>query len=121
MHFFRDGCVSSVLESSCITYTLRFSALAPGFALPPASMQSSARCFLALTKKLLFLEVPQGLLLQALQIILSMMFACAQQAKYINRNGCHGRQVVFMSPCANADRLIKTKFVAHRPVFNAWF
>ena len=42
MHFFRDGCVSSVLESSCMTYTLRF----------------SARCFLALTKKLLFLEMP---------------------------------------------------------------
>ena len=74
MHFFRDGRVTdfcsckigiqyilyitSVLESSWLTYTLRFSALAPGFALPPASMQSSARCFLALTKKLLFLEVP---------------------------------------------------------------
>ena len=58
MHFFRDGCVTdfcsckigiqyilyitSVLESSCMTYTLRF----------------YARCFLALTKKLLFLEEP---------------------------------------------------------------
>jgi hypothetical protein len=91
MHFFRDGCVtdfcsckigiqyilyiSSVLESSCMSYTLRFSTLAPGFVLPPVthmdvgnakamlehrwpSMQSSARCFLALTKKLLFLEMP---------------------------------------------------------------
>ncbi|NKC12389.1 MAG: hypothetical protein GKR94_09345 [Gammaproteobacteria bacterium] len=42
MHFFRDCSVSSVLESSGITYTLRF----------------CARCFLALTKKLLFLETP---------------------------------------------------------------
>ncbi len=42
MHFFRDCGVSAVLEFSCITYTLRF----------------CARCFLALTKKLLFLEVP---------------------------------------------------------------
>lgn len=41
MHFFRDCCVGSVLKSSCITYTLWF----------------SARCLLALTKKLLFLEV----------------------------------------------------------------
>ncbi len=39
MHFFRDCGVSAVLESSGITYTLRF----------------CARCFLALTKKLLFL------------------------------------------------------------------
>ncbi len=42
MHFFRDCGVSAVLESSGITYTLRF----------------CARCFLALAKKLLFLEVP---------------------------------------------------------------
>ncbi len=42
MHFFRDSGVSSVLESLCMPYTLRF----------------SVRCFLALTKKLLFLEVP---------------------------------------------------------------
>ncbi len=41
MHFFRDCGVSAVLESSCMTYTLRF----------------CARCFLALTEKLLFLEV----------------------------------------------------------------
>ena len=38
MHFFRDCRVSSVLESSCMSYTLRF----------------SARCFLALTKKVHF-------------------------------------------------------------------
>ncbi len=42
MHFFRDCGVSAVLESSGITYTLRL----------------CARCFLALTKQLLFLEVP---------------------------------------------------------------
>ncbi len=42
MHFFRDCGVNSVLESSGITYTLRF----------------CARGFLALTKKLLFLEAP---------------------------------------------------------------
>ena len=42
MHFFRDCRVSAVLESSCMTYTLRF----------------CARHFLALTKKSLFLEVP---------------------------------------------------------------
>ena len=37
---------------------LRFSALASCVALPPESIQSSGRYFLALTKKLLFLEVP---------------------------------------------------------------
>jgi len=42
MHFSRDSCVSSVLESSCMPYTLRF----------------SVRGFLALTRKLLFLEAP---------------------------------------------------------------
>ncbi len=42
MHFFRDCGVSAVLESSGMTYTLRF----------------CARCFLALTKQLLFLEAP---------------------------------------------------------------
>jgi len=42
MHFSRDSCVSSVLESSCMPYTLRF----------------SVRGFLALTRKLLFLDVP---------------------------------------------------------------
>ncbi len=42
MHFFRDCGVGSVLQSSGITYTLRF----------------CARCLLALTKKLLFLKVP---------------------------------------------------------------
>ncbi len=42
MHFFRDCGVSAVLESSGITYTLRF----------------CARCFFALTKKLLLLEAP---------------------------------------------------------------
>ena len=72
MHFFCDYYVSLVLESSCILYTLRFSALAPCVALglrsrlgstdyihvivPPASMQSCARCFLVLTEKLLFLK-----------------------------------------------------------------
>ncbi len=35
MHFFRDGGVNSVLQSSGMTYTLRL----------------CARCFLALTKK----------------------------------------------------------------------
>ena len=40
--FIRDCGVSSVLESSCMLYTLRF----------------SVRCFLALTKKSEFLEVP---------------------------------------------------------------
>ena len=40
--FSHDSCVSSVLESSCMSYTLRF----------------CARCFLALTKKSLFLEMP---------------------------------------------------------------
>jgi len=44
MHFFRDFGVSAVLESSCISYTLRF----------------CARRFLALTKKLLFLRTPLG-------------------------------------------------------------
>ena len=43
MHFFRDYFVSPVLKSSCIIYTLRF----------------SARHFLVLTKKLLFLEIPK--------------------------------------------------------------
>jgi hypothetical protein len=43
MHFPRDCSVGSVLESSCMTYTLRLSALASCFALLPASMQSSAR------------------------------------------------------------------------------
>ena len=47
MHFFRYCCVGSVLESSCMTYTLRF----------------SARCLLALTKKLLFLKIPFVILL----------------------------------------------------------
>ncbi len=42
MHFSRDSRVSPVLESSCIPYTLRF----------------SVRCFLALTRKSLFLEAP---------------------------------------------------------------
>jgi hypothetical protein len=42
MHFFHDSRVSSVLESSCMSYTLRF----------------CARCFLALAKKSLFLETP---------------------------------------------------------------
>ena len=42
MRFFRDGRVGSVFESSCIAYTLRF----------------SARCLLALTKKSLFLKIP---------------------------------------------------------------
>jgi len=66
--------ISSVLESSCMPYTLgfgflrrstssihgvvRFSAIAPGIALAPASMQSSVRGFLALTRKSLFLEAP---------------------------------------------------------------
>ena len=58
MRFFRDSRVSSVLKSSCVSYTLRFSAIAPCIALPPASMQSCARCFLALPKKSLFLEAP---------------------------------------------------------------
>ncbi|GEM_PF-2017713 len=58
MHFFRDSGASSVPESSCISYTLRFSAIAPCIALPPAFMQSRARSFLALTKKLLFIEEP---------------------------------------------------------------
>jgi hypothetical protein len=58
MHFIRDCGVSSVLEPSCITYTLRFSALASCVALSPASMQSCARDFLALMKKSLFLETP---------------------------------------------------------------
>jgi len=59
MRFFRDTMchsveiihgsgVSAVLKSSCIIYTLRFSALASCVALSPASMQSCARCFLAL-------------------------------------------------------------------------
>jgi predicted Zn-dependent protease len=60
MHFFRDyrrGLMaptvgSSVLESSCMSYTLRL----------------SARCFLALTKKILFLEVPFSLRLSHLLI-----------------------------------------------------
>ena len=42
MVFFRDNCVSSVLESSFTTCKLRF----------------CARCFLALTKKSSFLEAP---------------------------------------------------------------
>ena len=42
MRFFRDYFVSPVLESSCMLYTLRF----------------SARCFLVLTKKSLFLAAP---------------------------------------------------------------
>ncbi len=62
------------VQSSCITHTLRFSALASCVTLSPASLQSSARVFLHLctrmysmpvfqeqkpaTKKLLFLEVP---------------------------------------------------------------
>ena len=58
MHFFRDSGVSSVLESSFTPRKLRFSALASCVALPPESIQSSGRYFLALTKKLLFLEVP---------------------------------------------------------------
>ncbi len=41
MSFFRDSGVSSVLESSCIVYTFRH----------------CARCFLALTKKILISEV----------------------------------------------------------------
>lgn len=40
--YFRDCCVSSMLESSCVPYTLRF----------------SSGCFLALTKKSYFLELP---------------------------------------------------------------
>ena len=42
MHFFRDSGVSSVLESS----------------FTPRKLRLSGRCFLALTQKLLFLEVP---------------------------------------------------------------
>lgn len=42
MHFFRDYSVSSVLKASCMLCTLHF----------------SARCFLVLTKKSLFLEAP---------------------------------------------------------------
>ena len=56
MRFFRDGRVCIVLKSSCIIHTFRFSTLASCFVLPPASMQSSARNFLALAKKSLFLE-----------------------------------------------------------------
>lgn len=48
---FHGNGVSSVLESSCMIYTLRFSALASCVALSSASMQSCARCFLVLTKK----------------------------------------------------------------------
>ena len=58
MHFFRDSGVSSVLESSFTPRKLRF----------------SGRCFLALTQKLLFLEVP-------ISIILALLFFnvnCAQ-------------------------------------------
>jgi len=58
MHFLRDSGVSSVLESSCIPYTLRFSATAPCVALSPASLQACARRFLALAQKSLFLEMP---------------------------------------------------------------
>ena len=74
MRFFRDSCVTLVLDSSCILYTLRISALASCFALPPASLQLCARDFLALIamegmyagfagakacqKKSLFLEAP---------------------------------------------------------------
>ena len=73
MHFFLNNIVSFVLKPSCIIYTLGFSALASCVALPrslfqtrlyrlhpcnrPASMQSSARYFLVLKKKSLFLEV----------------------------------------------------------------
>ena len=42
MHFFRDSSVSSVLESS----------------FTPRKLRLSGRCFLALTQKLLFLEMP---------------------------------------------------------------
>ena len=52
--FFRDCGVSSVLESSCMSYTLRF----------------SVRCFLALTKKSEFLEVPLKRILCALFLAL---------------------------------------------------
>ena len=78
MHFPRNYGVGSVLVSSCMSNTLRFSALASCLALSPASMRSSARDFLGLmyrmyftrilqeqkpaTRKSLFLKVPNRLL-----------------------------------------------------------
>jgi|LWDU01.1.fsa_nt_gi hypothetical protein len=55
MHFIRDlyAVPYKIFMVSCVS-----SATALGVALPPASMQSCARCFLALTKKLLFLDAP---------------------------------------------------------------
>ncbi len=49
--FFRDCRVSAVLESSCMLYTLRF----------------SVRCFLALTKKSEFLEVPLSFFIKLIE------------------------------------------------------
>jgi len=48
-------------KSSCMSNTLRFSALASCFALSPASMQLSVRCLLELTRKSLFLKAPNRL------------------------------------------------------------
>ena len=68
MHFSRDSCISSVLESSWLPYTLRF----------------SVRGFLTLTRKLLFLEVPLLALLYCLvlnQMLLSNNAMAASQAE----------------------------------------
>jgi hypothetical protein len=63
MHFFRDSGVSSVLKSSCITYTFRFCARwllgqSPRPTGQPSAVVSAALRLLALTKKSLFLEAP---------------------------------------------------------------
>jgi hypothetical protein len=66
MVFFRDCGVSSVLESSCMAYTLRF----------------SVRCFLALTKKSEFLEVPfSKSILASLQLLHTISKLRAGQAE----------------------------------------
>jgi len=67
MRFFRDSGVSSVLESSCITYTFRFCArwllkLRSRPAGQPTAVVSTPFRLLALTKKSLFLEAPLPLI-----------------------------------------------------------
>ncbi len=111
MRFFCDGRVSSVLKSSCIAYTLRF----------------SARCFLTLTKKSLFLEALLSLLVlqtatvQAAEIRDPMQppaFALEKfrQAKFKNRTRSVKTGVKVKKPAVRPLRLTSILYSADRKI-----